>query len=78
MKMYKCARKVSQLWVPSDPTCYVKRPIIYKGIVQYVHQLKRKTYAWTKKVHCSHSNFGHFISVDTESTARYKFNNFPC
>ena len=28
MKIYKCARKVSQLWIPSEPTCYDKRPIM--------------------------------------------------
>ena len=28
MKIYKCAQKVPQLWIPSEPTCYDKRPII--------------------------------------------------
>ena len=37
LKMYRCAKKVSQLWVPDDKTCYAKIPILYKGVVQYVH-----------------------------------------
>ena len=45
MKMYKCAQKVSQLWVPNENTCYDKIPILFKSIVQYVRQLTRKTYA---------------------------------
>ena len=49
MKMYRCAKKVSQLWVPDDKTCYDKILILYKGVVQYVHQLTRETYAWAKK-----------------------------
>ena len=77
MKMYKCARKVSQLWVPNDNTCYDKIPILYKSVVQYVHQLTRKTYAWTKKVPCSHNNFDQLISVDTKETARYQLTPFP-
>ena len=57
MKMYRCAQKVSQLWETDDKTCYDKIPILYKGVVQYVHQLTRKTYAWAKKFPCSHNNF---------------------
>ena len=30
MKMYKCAQKVSQLWVPTESTRYGKIPILYK------------------------------------------------
>ena len=45
MQMYRCAKKVSKLRVPDDKTCYDKIPILYKGVVQYVHQLTRKTYA---------------------------------
>ena len=43
MKMYRCAKKVSQLWVPDDKTCYDKISILYKRVVQYVHQLTRTT-----------------------------------
>ena len=71
IKMYKCSRKVSQLWVPNENTCYDKKPILYKSIVQFVHKFTRKTYAWAKKVPCSHNNFAQIISVDTKGTARY-------
>ena len=77
MKMFKCARKVSQIWVPNINTCYDKIPKLYKIIAQYVHQLKRKTYAWARKVPCSHNNFGQFISVDKKGTARYRLTSFP-
>ena len=77
MKKYKCARKVSQLWVPNDNACYDKIPILYKSVVQYLHQLTRKTYAWAKKVPCSHKSFDQFISVDTKATARYRLKPFP-
>ena len=72
--MYRCAKKVSQLWVPDDKTCYDKIPILYKGVVQYVHQLTRKTYAWAKKVPCSHNNFDQLISIDIKGTVRYRLN----
>ena len=62
MKIYRCAKKVSQLWVPDDKTCYDKIPILYKGVVQYVHQLTRKTYAWAKK-----SPFVHIIILINSS-----------
>ena len=75
--MYKCARKGSQLWVPNDNTCYDKIPILHKSVVQYVHQLTRKTYAWAKKVPCSHNKFDQLISVDTKGTARCRLTPFP-
>ena len=75
--MYRCAKKVSQLWVPDDKTCYDKIPILYKGVVQYVHQLTRKTYAWAKKVPCSHNNFDQLISLDIKGTVRYRQTPFP-
>ena len=76
-KMYRCAKKVSQRWVPDDKTCYDKIPILYKGVVQYVHQLTRKTYAWAKKVPCSHNNFDQLISIDIKGTVRYRLTPFP-
>ena len=39
VKMYKCAKKSSPLYVPQTRECYDKIPILYKNIVQYVHQL---------------------------------------
>ena len=77
MKMYRCAKKVSQLSVPDDKTCYNEIPILYKGVVQYVHQLTRKTYAWAKKVPCSHNNFDQLISIDIKGTVRYSLTPFP-
>ena len=44
MKMYKCAKKSSPLYVPEKRECYNKIPILYKNRVQYVHQLTRQTY----------------------------------
>ena len=61
MKMYKCAKKSSPLYVPQTRECYDKIPILYKNRVQYVHQLTRQTYLWAKKVPCSHSNFDQLI-----------------
>ena len=72
MKMYKCAKKSSPLYVPQTRECYDKIPNLYKNRVQYVHQLTRQTYLWAKKVPCSHSNFDQLISIDTEGTARYR------
>ena len=43
MKMYKCAKKSSPLYVPQTRECYDKIPILYKNRVQYVHQLTRQT-----------------------------------
>ena len=77
MKMYRCAKKDSQLWVPDDTTCYDRLPNLYKGVVQYVHQLTRKTYAWAKKVPCSHNNFDQLISIDIKGTVRYRLTPFP-
>ena len=39
MKMYKCAKKSSPLYVPQTRECYDKIPILYKNRVQYVHKL---------------------------------------
>ena len=75
--MYKCAKKSSPLYVPQTRECYDKTPILYKNIVQYVHQLTRQTYLWAKKVPCSHSNFDQLISIDTEGTARYRVTPYP-
>ena len=50
MKMYKCAKKSSPLYVPQTREGYDKKPILYKNRVQYVHQLTRQTYLWAKKV----------------------------
>ena len=75
--MYRCAKKVSQLWLPDDKTCYNKIPILYKGVVQYVHQLTRETYAWAKKVLCSHNKFDQLISIDKKGTVRYRLTPFP-
>ena len=72
MKMYKCAKTSSPLYVPQTRECYDKIPILYKKRVQYVHQLTRQTNSWAKKVPCSHSNFDQLISIDTEGTARYR------
>ena len=72
MKMYKCAKKSSLLYVPQTRECYDKIPILYKKRVKYVHQLTRQTYLWTKKTPCSHSNFDQLIAIDTEGTARYR------
>ena len=72
MKMYKCAKKSSPLYVPQTRECYDKIPILYKNRVQYVHQLTRQTYLCAKKVPCSHSNFDQLISTGTEGTARYR------
>ena len=77
MKMYTCAKKSSPLYVPQTRESYDKTPILYKNRVQYVHQLKRQTYLWAKKVPCSHSNFGQLISIDTEGTARYRVTPYP-
>ena len=77
MKMYKCAKKSSPLYVPQTRECYDKIPILYKNRVQYVHQLTRQTYLWAKKVPCSHSNFDQLISIDTEGTARYRVTPYP-
>ena len=77
MQMYRCAKKVSQLWVPDDKTSYDKIPILYKGVVQYVHQLTRKTYVWAKKVPFSHNNFEQLISIDIKGTVRYRLTPFP-
>ena len=77
MKMYKCAKKSSPLYVPQTRECYDKIPILYKNRVQYVHQLTRQTYLWAKKVTCSHSNFDQLISIDTEGTARYRVTPYP-
>ena len=76
MKMNKCARKVSQLWVPSENTFYDKIPILYKSIVQYVHQVTRKTYTWAKE-YLALNNFDQLISVDTKGTARYRLTPIP-
>ena len=72
MKMYKCAKKSSPLYVPQTRECYDKIPILFKNRVQYVHQLTRQTYLWAKKVPCSHSNFDQLISIDTEGASRYR------
>ena len=77
MKMYKCAEKLSPLYVPQTRECYNKIPILCKNRVQNVHQLTRQTYLWAKKVPCSHSNFDQLISVDTEGTARYRVTPYP-
>ena len=77
MKMYKCAKKSSPLYVPQIRECYDKIPILYKNRVQYVHQLTRQTYLWAKTVPCSHSNFDQLISIDTEGTARYRVTPYP-
>ena len=77
MKMYKCAKKSSPLYVPQTRECYDKIPILYKNRVQYVHQLTRETYLWAKKVPCSHSNFDQLISIDTERTTRYRVTPYP-
>ena len=77
IKMYKCAKKSSPLYVPQTRECYDKIPILYKNRVQYVHQLTRQTYLWAKKVSCSHSNFDQLISIDTEGTARYRVTPYP-
>ena len=77
MKMYKCAKKSSPLYVPQTRERYDKIPILYKNRVQYVHQLTRQTYLWTKKVPCSHSNFDQLISIDTEGASRYRLTPYP-
>ena len=77
MKMYKCAKKSSPLYVPQTRECYDKIPILYKNRVQYVHQLTRQTYLWAKTVPCSHSNFDQLISIDTEGTVRYRLTPYP-
>ena len=77
MKMYKCAKKSSPLYVPQTRECYDKIPILYKNRVQYVHQLTRQTYLWAKTVPCSHSNFDQLFSIDTEGTARYRVTPYP-
>ena len=74
MKMYKCAKKSSPLYVPQTRECYDKIPILYKNRVHYVHQLTRQTYLWAKKVPCSHSNFDQLISIDTEEKEIYYMN----
>ena len=66
MKMYKCAKISSPLYVPQTRECYDKIPVLCKNRVQYVHQLTRQTYLWVKKVPCSHSIFDQLISIDTE------------
>ena len=70
-------KKFSQLRVPNENTCCDKITILYRSVVQYVHQLTRKTYAWAKKFPCSHNNFDQLISVDTRGTARYRLILFP-
>ena len=50
---------------------------MYKNRVQYVHQLKRQTYLWAKKVPCSHRNFDQLILIDTDGTARYRVTTYP-
>ena len=77
MKMYNCIRKTSQLWIPNENTSYDKIPLLYKNLEQYVHQLTQKTYAWAKKVPCSHYNFDQLISVDRKGTARYRLTPIP-
>ena len=77
MKMYKCAKKSSPLYVPQTRECYDKIPILYKNRVQYVHQLTRQTYLWAKEVPCSYSNFDQLISIDTEGAARYRLTPYP-
>ena len=77
MKMYKCAKKSSPLYVPRTRESYDKIPILYINRVQYVHQLTRQTYFWAKKVPCSHSNFDQLISIDTEGAARYRLTPYP-
>ena len=77
MKMYKCAKKSSPVYVPQTRECYDKTSILYKNRVQYVHQLTRQTYLWAKKVPCSLSNFDQLISIDTEGTARYRVTPYP-
>ena len=77
MKMYKCAKKSSPLYVPQTRECYDKTPILYKNRVQYVHQLTSQTYLWAKKVPCSHSNFDQLISIDTEGASRYRLTPYP-
>ena len=77
MKMYKCAKKSSPLYVPQTRECYDKIPILYKNRVQYVHQLTRQTYLWAKKVPCSHSNFDQLISIDTEGASRCRLTPYP-
>ena len=77
MKMYKYAKKSSPFYVPQTRECYDKTPILYKNRVQYVHQLTRQTYLWAKKVPCSHSNFDHLISIDTEGADRYRLTPYP-
>ena len=77
MKMYKCAKKSSPLYVPQTRECYDKIPILFKNRVQYVHQLTRQIFLWAKKVPCSHSNFDQLISMDTEGTARYRVTPYP-
>ena len=72
MKMYKCAKKSSPLYVLQTRECYDKIPILYKNRVQYVHQLTRQTYLCAKKVPCSHSNLDQLISTDTEGASRYR------
>ena len=73
MKMYKCAKKSSPLYVSQTRECYDKIPILYKN----KDQLTRQTYLWAKKVQCSHSNFDQLISIDTEGTARYRVSPYP-
>ena len=77
MKMYKCAKKSSPLYVPQTRECYDKIPILYKNRVQYVHQLTRQTYLWAKKVPCSHSSFDQLISIDTKGASRYRLTPYP-
>ena len=77
MKMYKCAKKSSPLYVPQTRECYDKITILYKNRVQYVHQLTRQTYLWAKKVPCSHSNFDQLISIDTEGASRSRLTPYP-
>ena len=43
MKIYKCAKKSSPLYLPQTRECYDKIPFLYKNRVQYVHQLTRQT-----------------------------------
>ena len=77
MKMYKCAKKSSPLYVPETRECYDKIPKLFKNRVQYVYQLTRQIYLWSKKVPCSHSNFDQLISIETEVTARYRVTPYP-
>ena len=75
MKMYKCAKKSSPLYVPQTRERYDKIPILYKNRVQYVHQLTKQTYLWAKKVPCSRSN----NNLNRHGrNSKISSNNLPC